>query len=491
MKNRYFFIFISALILFIGLNNNKAISQYVVGSQTVGTGSNQIDLILYVDSSENLIKFVLTGPSTKWFGVSFNTTIMSPGSYTILANVSGNNPAEYIMVQHAAPTLQPTQNLQNITSSTQSGRKTFVFYRSIATTDANDYTFSYLPGNLNFAWAYGFGLSLSTHSDRGGSVLNFTNPCTNLNPTILPSITICNGDSALILGQYRKNAATYSKLIPKQFACDSIVKQTLIVKNPVSNTLNPVSICNGDSTFIFGQYRKISGTYYDTLQTVHSCDSVLIQSLIVGNAVVINLPSVDICSGDSAFIFGSYRHNPGIYADTLFTMQGCDSISKIQLNVYTIDNSVVINSDSLIAVQGADAYQWYNCTTNQMINGETNYFLKTNISGLYKVRITKNNCVSFSTCYQLNTTSVQGIKKVADFNIIPNPASDKISIDINFASENTKIEIIDITGKTAITHQLKNKSYTDYIDISDLKKGLYFVKLNIDNHTIVKKLIVK
>lgn len=173
-------------------------------------------------------------------------------------------------------------------------------------------------------------------------------------------------------------------------------------------------------------------------------------------------------------------------------MQGCDSISKIQLNIYTIDNSVVINSDSLIAVQGADTYQWYNCTTNQMINGETNYFLKTNISGLYKVRITKNNCVSFSTCYQLNTTSVQGIlKKSADFNIIPNPANDKITIDINFIPENTKVEIIDITGKAVIIHQLKNKSFTDYIDISDLKKGLYFVKLNIDNHTIVKKLIVK
>lgn len=492
MKNRYFLIILSSIIVFALFTIKDVKSQYVVSSQVVTSGSNQIDISVSVDSSANLVKFVLTGPSTKWFGISFNTTSMSPGSYTILANINGGNPAEYIMVQHAAPTLQPVQNLQNITSSTASGRKTYVFYRNISTSDFNDFTFSYFSNNMSFAWAYGFNLNLSTHNDRGSSNLNFTNPCLNTNPTILPSVTICNGDSTMIFGQYRKNAATYSMVVAKQFDCDSIVKQTLIVKNPVTINLNPISICNGDSTMIFGQYRKISGTYSDTLQTIYSCDSILIQNLTVGNAVIINLPLLEICNGDSALIFGNYRHLSGLYSDTLNTMQGCDSISFVQLNVFSIDTSVVISSDSLIAIQGADSYQWYNCSTNQMINGETNYFLKTNVSGLYKVKITKNNCISYSSCYNLNTTSIADYsQKSFNFDIVPNPASNKVTLVLNTSLQNAKIEIFDLTGKTIVNQIIKNNSLSENIDITVLNKGLYFVKINSDKQSIIKKLIVK
>ncbi len=492
MKNRYFLIILSSIIVFAFFTIKDVKSQYVVSSQVVAIGSNQIDLSVSVDSSANLIKFVLTGPSTKWFGISYNTTSMSPGSYTILANINGGNPAEYIMVQHAAPTLQPVQNLQNITSSTVSGRKTFVFYRSISTPDVNDFAFSYLSNNLDFAWAYGFNLNLSTHSDRGSSNLNFTNPCLTTLPTILPDITICNGDSVMILGQYRKNPATYSVVYPKQFDCDSVVKQKLIIMNPVSTTLNQISICNGDSIMIFGQYRKNSGTYYDTLQTVHSCDSVLIQNLIVGNAIVNNMPAINICLGDSALIFGVYRLISGVFSDTLNSTQGCDSISMVQLNVQIIDTAIFINSDSLIAMQGADTYQWYNCSTNQMISGATNYYYKTNTSGTYKVKITMNNCESFSSCYLLNTTSINKIEnKKLDFEIVPNPANSKISINQNIASKNAIVRIIDITGSILMNQHFKLNSMSESFDVSALNRGLYFVNLISENQSIVKKLIIK
>ena len=357
MKTKYILVLFFSILLLSNVKEAK--SQFVTGTQIIGSGSNQLDISVSVDSSFNIIKFVITGPSTKWFGFSFNSTSMSPGTYTILANINGGNPAEYVMVQHAAPTLQPTQNLQNFTSSTNAGRKTFTFYRSISTADANDYQFSYMSNNLDIAWAYGSGLTLSQHQDRGSSAVNFSNPCTTVNPTILTSVNICQGDSVMIFGQYKKIAGTYSKIIEKQLACDSIVKQTLIVNTPVTTLLSPISICNGDSVLIFGQYRKIAASYYDTLQSVHSCDSILKQILFVGNSIVNTLPSINICNGDSTMIFGTYHNTSGMYADTLISMSGCDSIVKIDLNVISIDTNVVYNSDSLKAVQGADSYQWY------------------------------------------------------------------------------------------------------------------------------------
>ena len=489
MKTKYILVLFFSILLLSNVKEAK--SQFVTGTQIIGSGSNQLDISVSVDSSFNIIKFVITGPSTKWFGFSFNSTSMSPGTYTILANINGGNPAEYVMVQHAAPTLQPTQNLQNFTSSTNAGRKTFTFYRSISTADANDYQFSYMSNNLDIAWAYGSGLTLSQHQDRGSSSVNFSNPCTTVNPTILTTVNICQGDSAMIFGQYKKIAGTYSKIIEKQLACDSIVKQTLIVNTPVTTLLSPISICNGDSVLIFGQYRKIAASYYDTLQSVNSCDSILKQILFVGNSIVNTLPSINICNGDSTMIFGTYHNSSGMYADTLISMSGCDSIVKIDLNVISIDTAVVFNSDSLKAVQGADSYQWYDCATNQLIVGATDYYYFNTISGNYKVKITKGNCESFSGCHEYIATSINNISKNDTRLLIqPNPATDKVKLSHYGLAAFSSIDIYDITGKMIIRHSIQNKSNSETIDVSMLKTGIYFIKLSNNEQSITKKLII-
>lgn len=348
-----------------------------------------------------------------------------------------------------------------------------------------------MPNNLNIAWAYGGGLSLGTHQDRGSSNVNSINPCTTIIPTILASVNICQGDSTMIFGQYKKVAGTYTKVIDKQLACDSIVKQTLVVHTPVTTLLPPISICNGDSVLIFGVYRKVASTYNDTLQSVHSCDSILKQTLFVGNSIVNTLPDIDICNGDSVMIFGNYYNTNGMFADTLMAMSGCDSIVKINLNVISIDTTVVFNSDSLKAVQGADSYQWYDCATNQMITGATDYFYFNTVSGNYKVKITIGNCVSFSGCHQYIATSINNVSKTdAGFLIQPNPANDKISISYNGLSSFSRIDIYDITGKIVVKHAIYNKSNSEMLDVSMLKTGIYFIKLSNNEQSITKKLII-
>jgi len=385
MKTKYTFVLL--MVFFTLFAVNKAKSQFVTGSKTIGSGSNQLDISISVDSSFNILKFVVTGPSTKWFGFSYNTTSMSPGSYTILCNVNGGNPGEYIMVEHAAPTLQSTQNLQNITSSTSLGRKTFTFYRNLTTSDANDYVFSYFANNINIAWAYGSGLTLTQHESRGSSNINFINPCTTIIPTILPSITICQGDSTMIFGSYKKVAGTYQKNIKRQLDCDSILAQVL--------------------------------------------------------------------------------------------------------NVIMIDTMIINVADSIKAVQGADSYQWYNCTTNQPINNATNYFYVATVSGNYRVKITKNNCVSYSSCYQHTITGISNIRSIdTRFQLHPNPASDKITLNFDRFEGSAHIEIFDITGKSIINQVLLNNTKSETIDVSMLKTGIYFVKFTNNEQSISKKLII-
>ena len=94
------------------------------------------------------------------------------------------------------------------------------------------------------------------------------------------------------------------------------------------------NICQGDSILFNGNYYKETGYYYDTLQTVWGCDS------IVALHLVIDFFDIDIydtiCKGDSVLFGGKYYGETGIYTDSLkTTISGCDSIVTLNLYVNT------------------------------------------------------------------------------------------------------------------------------------------------------------
>ncbi len=86
-------------------------------------------------------------------------------------------------------------------------------------------------------------------------------------------------------------------------------------------------------------------------------------------------------------------------------------------------------------------------------------------------------------------------KKVTDgISVFPNPANDIINIRFDYENINKAIvRIIDITGKISIEKQLNNinNNKTQQLDISNLKKGIYFINISIEKGIIVKKIIVE
>jgi len=69
-------------------------------------------------------------------------------------------------------------------------------------------------------------------------------------------------------------------------------------------------------------------------------------------------------------------------------------------------------------------------------------------------------------------------------NIYPNPASEKILIDYN-SNKIFNVEMFTILGKKV--KELKN---TKKIDVSDLKSGIYFMKISNQNFNYTKKIII-
>ncbi len=157
--------------------------------------------------------------------------------------------------------------------------------------------------------------------------------------TVLDTITptnvaqaICEGDSILLSGNYQTTSGTYNDTLTSVHSCDSIISTVLTV-NPIYTTASTQAICEGDSISIFGEYKLTAGVFMDTLQTASGCDSILTITLNT-NPVYLTSSTIDACDGDTyAWRGGSYTTS-GVYYDSLTTvLTSCDSVFELILNI--------------------------------------------------------------------------------------------------------------------------------------------------------------
>jgi len=108
------------------------------------------------------------------------------------------------------------------------------------------------------------------------------------------------------------------------------------------------------------------------------------------------------------------------------------------------------------------------------------------------ITCTPNNSCGDGTPRTLNI-SVTGIEDAAYnmFNIYPNPAKDYLNIE--FESNDTEISyaLIDINGKIIISNIIKDTQNTAKLNISSLDKGIYTLRLIINNEVINKKIVIE
>lgn len=98
------------------------------------------------------------------------------------------------------------------------------------------------------------------------------------------------------------------------------------------------TICSGELYNFHGTYFDSAGSYTDTLNSINACDSIIHLTLNVLNASSQILNEV-ICSGDNYDFNGTLFNSSGIYSDTLTSNNGCDSIITLQLTVLNPNSS--------------------------------------------------------------------------------------------------------------------------------------------------------
>ena len=145
------------------------------------------------------------------------------------------------------------------------------------------------------------------------------------------SETICAGDNYFFAGQTYTSAGIYTARFTASNGCDSTVVLTLQVEQPISQTVRP-EICTGNTYTIAGQTFSSSGTYTIPLTSVGGCDSTLVVELLVVDSIVVDL-SASICQGAGYTFGGQLLTAPGNYRLVSPSSAGCDSITRLELQV--------------------------------------------------------------------------------------------------------------------------------------------------------------
>ena len=260
---------------------------------------------------------------------------------------------------------------------------------------------------------------------------------------------------------------------------------------PTVNTSQNVNICNGETLTVGNNTYTTSGTYTDTLLTTLGCDSIITTNLSVVAGFEIT-QNVNICYGESYSIGNSVYTTPGNYADTLQMTTGtCDSIVYTNLNIVPpINTSLDVNDNTIQSNQNNAYYQWVDCNNNYqpfLINTANQQEITINQTGNYAVIINVSGCIDTSACVYVNFVGLTDNYDVLNnVKVYPNPAQNYLNIQLNQTTP-FAIQIIDISGKILYQSNLTSEQTT--VNISNYKKGLYFIKITTNKQTLIKQFV--
>ncbi len=151
--------------------------------------------------------------------------------------------------------------------------------------------------------------------------------------------SVCQGNGYHEYG-FNLSAVTVDTIVRDTFktrwGCDSIRTLYLTVHSVYDTTLYD-TICQGDSYSNYGfslPSGTSGGTFIKTYSTVHGCDSTVTLNLHV-HPVYFFSETQHICQGDSISFRGRWLHTSGVYYDSLTTVHGCDSIYCLTLSVHS------------------------------------------------------------------------------------------------------------------------------------------------------------
>ncbi|MDC1068882.1 T9SS type A sorting domain-containing protein [Candidatus Kapabacteria bacterium] len=231
---------------------------------------------------------------------------------------------------------------------------------------------------------------------------------------------------------------------------------------------------------------------------------------------VINVQEIEIsaardtiCIGDSirvnaSFGFKDYQwsdgktgftrfiNEPGTYSLVGTLSNGCESFTEITIYEANPDiPSVINNSNTLSSDLSSSAdYQWY--LDGNPIDDSNSRSFTAKVSGDYSVEITSNfGCIVKSEEEAVIIASLEISEN--KFEIIPNPNNGQFELRSDyFNNDFYQLSILNLQGQVIFNkNNLLLSENNNQINLKAISSGVYFIKLQSENNTFVKKIIIE
>jgi len=337
--------------------------------------------------------------------------------------------------------------------------------------------------------------------------------------------TMCNNEGIYEWhGQQYTTSGTYYDSLSTSYGCDSIYQLNLTVNSTYLIPYQHV-FCDNIMYSWRGQSITETRTYWDSLTTIHGCDSIYQLEAIV-NSTYLFIKDTTICETETPLIWhGETYTESGIFTKPYYSISGCDSTYKLNLTVLpiiTIDSAMticegesIIWGDEIADTTGVYikylANTWH-CDTicrlllsvNPISNidlyytaaiGDTlNYegFLLFGDSmaeaGQYILELVLTNQYGCDSIVNLHLT-VSGIADTENLNILiyPNPASNHFTIE-NLQGMIKEVAIFDLAGK--IIEKIHARDNKVSIPVNHWTRGIYIIKIDTGNAILIRKFVV-
>ena len=162
-------------------------------------------------------------------------------------------------------------------------------------------------------------------------------------PTTTTSLSdsICKGQiySKFGFNFIAESSGLYSQNLQGINSCDSTVNLTLSVFSTYTKDIE-ASICEGETYSLNGFNESRQGYYTQNLKTINGCDSTINLNLIVNPLYNYEITEM-LCQGETYNSNGFNQSRDGHYIQKLQTINGCDSIIKLNLIVNPIYDTVI------------------------------------------------------------------------------------------------------------------------------------------------------
>lgn len=417
------------------------ISQNIIVDQepvAIISVNNKIQCLASQNYSFTGTGVVTTGKIVSWlwsFGDNGTSSIQNPthvysaaGSYIVKLTITSDKFCTSSILDTVVVVASPHASFSTNSSTQCLLTQNFVFNNLSTVT----------TGSLKYKWIYGDGSAVSTSQSSNHIFANVGN-------------------------------FTVSLLAISDYGCiDTFTDVLHVVAPPVAaiSASGSTKICEGENVTLFtNQGSGYAFQWYRNGSKVTNAGSSDNYSVSVSGAYKVGISNGSGCSDTSPVIYVAVNPLPA--------------------------RPVITQSGRLLLSSAGTSYQWF--LNDTLIKGANlGYYTPSSSKGVYSVSITDSNgCSNSSYDYLFDVSAIDPQISPDIIKIYPNPAHDFLNIaQLSSIIKIKAIQIVAINGNIA---KIIDPTFNSTLDIplTEMSKGIYFIRLICVDNTFVQKLIIE